>query len=315
MIDNCLTADIIDNEVEAEVADFVVLYSPVTSQEKVANFVSNGTFEIVPNEGYVLSKVTANVNVPIPNGYVKPSGSLDIKENGKRNVANYAEVNVNVQSEAPNIQPLTITENGTYTASGDVDGYSPITVNVGPSGGGDATIDDLMADTVVNVNLPTATKIHQYAFYQKKALESITMPNVTSIGTYAFYQCTKLGQLTWPDCLATIGDRAFMQCTALAISTLPSSLSVVNSNVFYGCKGITNLTIPANIVQILSNAFYTCTNLTEVTFKGTPISIMSNSFGANNNLKTINVPWAEGAVANAPWGASNATINYNYTGE
>jgi hypothetical protein len=27
------------------------------------------------------------------------------------------------------------------------------------------------------------------------------------------------------------------------------------------------------------------------------------------------VPWAEGAVANAPWGATNATINYNYTGE
>lgn len=33
-------------------------------------------------------------------------------------------------AEPPNIQPLTVTENGTYTASGDVDGYSPITVDV-----------------------------------------------------------------------------------------------------------------------------------------------------------------------------------------
>lgn len=32
--------------------------------------------------------------------------------------------------EPPNIQPLTVTENGTYTVSGDVDGYSPVTVNV-----------------------------------------------------------------------------------------------------------------------------------------------------------------------------------------
>lgn len=34
----------------------------------------------------------------------------------------------------PNIQALSVTANGTYTASGGVDGYSPITVNV--SGGG-----------------------------------------------------------------------------------------------------------------------------------------------------------------------------------
>ena len=31
-----------------------------------------------------------------------------------------------------------------------------------------------------------------------------------------------------------------------------------------------------------------------------------------DNLTTINVPWSEGAVENAPWGATNATINYNY---
>jgi hypothetical protein len=31
-----------------------------------------------------------------------------------------------------------------------------------------------------------------------------------------------------------------------------------------------------------------------------------------NNLTIINVPWSSGTVANAPWGAYNATINYNY---
>ena len=51
------------------------------------------------------------------------------------------------------------------------------------------------------------------------------------------------------------------------------------------------------------------------TFEGTPRSIASNAFASCINLTTINVPWAEGAVANAPWGATKATINYNYTGE
>ena len=62
-------------------------------------------------------------------------------------------------------------------------------------------------------------------------------------------------------------------------------------------------------------AFSNCTSLTSITFEGTPSSIATMAFYECSNLKTINVPWAEGAVANAPWGATNATINYNYTGE
>ena len=41
-----------------------------------------------------------------------------------------------------NIQPLSVTQNGTYTASGGVDGYSPVTVNVSGGGGGGGDIGD-----------------------------------------------------------------------------------------------------------------------------------------------------------------------------
>jgi hypothetical protein len=54
--------------------------------------------------------------------------------------------------------------------------------------------------------------------------------------------------------------------------------------------------------------------LVSLTFEGTPESIANAAFVACDNLTTINVPWAEGAVANAPWGATNATITYGYTG-
>jgi hypothetical protein len=59
--------------------------------------------------------------------------------------------------------------------------------------------------------------------------------------------------------------------------------------------------------------FEYCSGITTLTFKGTPTSISNKAFSSCSKLKTINVPWAEGAVANAPWGATNATINYNYT--
>lgn len=76
--------------------------TPTPTQEKTVEVTENGAVEVIPDNGYALSKVTANVNVP---------------------------------SKAPNIQPLEITQNGTYTAPSGVDGYSPITVNVETGGG------------------------------------------------------------------------------------------------------------------------------------------------------------------------------------
>lgn len=41
-------------------------------------------------------------------------------------------------------------------------------------------------------------------------------------------------------------------------------------------------------------------------------SIGNIIFNGCTNLTDIKVPWAEGEVAGAPWGATNATITYNY---
>ena len=66
-------------------------------------------------------------------------------------------------------------------------------------------------------------------------------------------------------------------------------------------------------MSIGSGAFSECTSLTSITFKGTPTLINSATFFDCINLTDIKVPWAEGAVSGAPWGATNATITYNYT--
>lgn len=64
---------------------------------------------------------------------------------------------------------------------------------------------------------------------------------------------------------------------------------------------------------VRSNMFYNCTALASVAFKSTPTTIAADAFTGCDALTAISVPWAEGAVAGAPWGATNATITYNYT--
>ena len=91
----------------------------------------------------------AEVNVNVPNSYtasdegkVVSSGALvaqtarSISANGTYDTTTNNSVSVSVPSQSPVINPLTVTENGTYTAPSGVDGYSPVTVNVSGGGGG-----------------------------------------------------------------------------------------------------------------------------------------------------------------------------------
>lgn len=96
------------------------------------------------------------------------------------------------------------------------------------------------------------------------------------------------------------------------ISKLPEGVTTIGAYAFYYRTRLTLTELPNSLTTIGTCAFYGCTGITSITFKGAPTTIASNAFSGCTNLITINVPWAEGAVANAPWGATNATINYNY---
>ena len=137
---------------------------------------------------------------------------------------------------------------------------------------------------------------------------------VTKIGSYAFYNYTKLTSISLPNSITSIGDYAFYGCTNLVSISLPNSITSIGRSAFYGCTKLALTSLPSSITSIGDHAFSQCLGLTELTFKSTPTTIDSRVFSSCTNLKTINVPWAEGAVKNAPWGATNATINYNYRG-
>lgn len=92
---------------------------------------------------------------------------------------------------------------------------------------------------------------------------------------------------------------------------LPPTITQINSKAFYQNANLSTIVIPEGVQIISALAFGYCTNLKCVRLPSTINTISSIAFTGATNLKHIYVPWSEGKIADAPWGADNATVHYN----
>lgn len=146
--------------------------------------------------------------------------------------------------------------------------------------------------------------------------------SVTIIGSHAFFGCSSMTYMSIPEGVEKLMFGAFAGCTSWVDIILPQTLTVLDTMSLYGCTTLIDLIVPKNVQTIGMYATYRCTNLTTITILSN--NITKNSINAEAfwdaessdscGITTINVSWEEDAVANAPWGATNATINYNYKG-
>lgn len=155
----------------------------------------------------------------------------------------------------------------------------------------------------------------QWNGYWLKTMTSATIPEgVTEIPYQFFMFQSSLESVEFPSTLTTIGNNAFCVCRNLTSINLPNSLVTIGSSAFEDTSLSGTLTIPASVKTIGNYAFcYLNDKTKEVVFKGTPNSLDSDIFYHSYGITSIKVPWSEGDIPNAPWGATEATVTYNYT--
>lgn len=201
-------------------------------------------------------------------------------------------------STGAQVEPLSVTENGTYSAPTGY-AYSPVTVNVSGGGGGDfdALVERTISGTVTDSDMTTigsyafaycmnltgasfanATWFGAYAFANCYSLQSAYIPNVTTIQGSGFYRCSSLRDVVADSCV-TLQDRAFDGCSALSSFNAPN-LSTIRGYAFASC-GLIEFSAPM-VNTASSYAFYNCKSLQSVSLASVQTVGSSCFYGCNS---------------------------------
>ena len=223
-------------------------------------------------------------------GGVKPSGTLEISENGVYDVYSYASASVDVHPSASlsetyisngnyNItgefnggvitvdvpapqfvtETLNVSANGTYNPGEGIDGYSQVVVDVPISGWDQKSVTEGMIK-IINLD-NSASFVASSVFYNNKTIQTVNLPYATSVGSDAFNDCTSLSQVSLPVC-EDIGSGAFYRCTSLSQVSLPVCTHI-GVNVFTRCSSLSQVSLPV-CTHIDNVAFNRCTSLSQV---------------------------------------------------
>ncbi len=198
-------------------------------------------------------------------------------------------------------------------------------------------IGDYAFDSVpiTQIDLSTVQEIGKSNFYNNTTLIEIDLSSVVNIGDNAFYGCVaiKIESLKLPSTLISLGTTSFQGCKGLTGTIeIPGSVKTIGGRCFMQCDGVSKFILNEGTETLETGAFRQVRSQDWIfpasiktiagsygnfgiagtaTFKGTPESIATDVF-SSTGMTVINVPWAEGEVEGAPWGAAKAVINYNY---
>lgn len=124
-----------------------------------------------------------------------------------------------------------------------------------------------------------------------------------------FYK--KISEVYIPDGLTVFSTCMFYSTPVATVYGDLTKIKKVHDYAFQRTGLVGQAPYLPNVEFIGYRAFDNNTKLESVYLFNKQASISANAYDRCPKLKDIYVSWSEGEVANAPWGATNATIHYN----
>lgn len=189
---------------------------------------------------------------------------------------------------------LTAIGNAIRAKNGSITKYKPI--EMARAINGIPTQDNTAVNGIIDRTISgdytnnEATSVGKYAFTFCFNLKTVTMTNATDINSNAFYSCTGLISANFPN-VKTVYSSAFNN-SGLTSITFNKLVTLGSSNDYSGIfenTPMTSISIPSTIKTIGLYAF------------------------SYSSIKTITVNRYTGTISGAPWGATNATVNWTGT--
>ena len=174
----------------------------------------------------------------------------------------------------------------------------------------------------------SVTSLGNYAFNGSGLTKLEIGQNVTSCGYYLCDSCADLEQVTVDAPDLELGSQSFSYCPKL---THPNFVAV--KKIAAACcigSGIVSTTIPIGCTEIGAGAFSNTSSMESITIEATSIAagafngsavktvnmnyavttVANGAFGGCDGV-TFNISKPQDAISGSPWGATNATVNWN----